>query len=258
MFLKVFKYHLPALIIIGVVILIGCLAYPHLPDMIPTHFDIAGNPDHYTEKGAFGYLFFAFLLVLFCFTFAFDLFYFQRVLGGRLMAATNWGMQSVMAVIYLSSIAYPLGIIDNFLEGMATGFIAIGAVFTALYLNAKRRLDDEVVGLDNSPYFERVKPSPLMILLFFARPFFPNYIIQTREELRILGTLYDFRRRWDEIEGVKDINLVRASFFPIKLTTKFSGVVEIVIKNRKSGVTITPEDKDAFMKSAEAFLPNLK
>ena len=58
MYLKVFKYHLPALVIIGVVALIGYYAYPHLPDLIPTHFDIAGNPDHYSEKGTFGYLFF--------------------------------------------------------------------------------------------------------------------------------------------------------------------------------------------------------
>jgi hypothetical protein len=163
-----------------------------------------------------------------------------------------------MAVIYLSSIAYPLGIIDNFLEGMAAGLGIMGIVFASLYFKAKNNLDAGVLGLESSPYFERVKLAPIMIPLFFARPYFPNYIIQTREELMILGTLYDFRRKWDEIESVSDKSLFKASFFPIKLATKFSGVVEIVMKKRRTTVIITPEDKEAFMKSADAFLSNLK
>ncbi len=254
MYLKVFKYHLPALIIIGVVALIGYYAHPHLPDLIPTHFDIAGNPDHYSEKGEFECVFFGFMLAFFLFILAFDIFYFYRVFQGKIMAATNWGMQGIMGIIYLSAIAFPLGIIDNFLEGMVVGLGIIGIVFTSLYLNIKSKLDEEIVGLDTSPYFERVKLSIIMMPLFFARPYFPNYIIQTKEELRILGTLYDFRLKWDDIKIIRDKNPFRASFFPIKLATKFSGVVEIVLKNRRSSVIITPENREAFIKSANGFL----
>lgn len=255
MYLKVFKYHLPALIIIGVVFLIGYCAYPHLPDLIPTHFDIVGNPDHYSDKGTFGYLYFVFILAFFFFIFAFDVLYFYRIFESKIMAATNWGMQGTMAIIYLSAIAYPLGIIDNFLEGMAIGFIAIGIVFTSLYLHAKKKLDEETLGLDSSPYFERVKLSPFMMFLFFTRPYLPNYIIQTREGLRILGTLYDFSLGWEEIDSVRETNLFKGSFSPVKLTTKFSGVVEIVVKNKGgAGVIITPEDRDAFINSVKGFL----
>lgn len=254
MYLKVFKYHLPALIIIGVVALAGYYAYPHLPDLIPTHFDIAGNPDHYSEKGTFGYLFFVLDLVFFFFIFGIDILYFYRIFEGKMMAATNWFMQSIMGVIYLSAVAFPLGIIDNFLEGMVVGLGIIGIVFTSLYLNAKSKLDEETIGLENSPYFERVKLSPIMLPLFFARPYFPNYIIQTREELRILGTLYDFRRKWDDIKIVRDKSPFRGSLFPIKLSTKFNGIVEIVMKKRSSTVVITPEDREAFVKCANGFL----
>ncbi|MBN1574160.1 MAG: DUF1648 domain-containing protein [Deltaproteobacteria bacterium] len=256
MYLKVFKYHLPALIILGIVALIGYYAYPHLPDLIPTHFDIAGNPDHYSEKGTFGPLFFVILFAFFLFILAFDLFYFSRMVEGKIMAATNWGMQGIMAVIYLSTIAYPLGIIDNFLAGMAAGLFAMGVVFTSLYLGAKRRLDDEAIRLESSPYFERVKPSLLMRLIFFVRPYLPNYIIQTKEGLRILGTLYDLRLKWDEIEDIRPASPVRGSFSFVKLSTKFTGVVEIVLRNRRSSVIITPEDREAFVKCAKGFLSN--
>jgi hypothetical protein len=254
MYLKVFKYHLPALIIIGAVALIGYYAYPHLPDLIPTHFDVAGNPDHYSEKGTFGPLFFLILFAFFLFTLAFDLFYFCRIVEGKILAATNWGMQGIMGIIYLSSIAYPLGIIDNFLHGMGAGLVVMGIVFGSLYLGAKRRLDDEAAILENSPYFERVKPSLLMRLLFFIRPYLPNYIVQTKEELRIMGALYDLRLGWDEIEDVREAGLARGSFSFVKLSTKFTGVVEIVLKKRGSSVIITPERREAFVKCAGGFL----
>lgn len=114
--LTVLKKHIPALTIIIAVILIGSFVYPFLPDVIPSHFDIKGNPDAYFEKD-FSFVFFIFMLVLFIIILAIDLLFLYPILPGWIMAVTNWSIQGIMAVIYLSVLAFALGFIGNFLIG---------------------------------------------------------------------------------------------------------------------------------------------
>lgn len=48
---KIFKQeNIKLWIMFAITLIIGLVSYSHLPDQIPTHFDVAGNPDDYSGK----------------------------------------------------------------------------------------------------------------------------------------------------------------------------------------------------------------
>ncbi len=254
MFLKVIRKHLPALVIVIVVILLGIIVYPMIPDQIPTHFDGKGNPDKYGGKGSFSTPFFVFMVIFFIIIFVIDTVFIYGILPGSLMASVNWVFQGLMAVIYLSTVAFVLGIIGNFLYGFAFGVGVMAIVFTSLYFKAKGDLDARVTGLFGSLYFEKVRFLPIVWLFFFLAPYFPRYIIQTQSGIRVMGVLYDVEFAWENIQDIRPASVFSGiSGFALRLNSSLSGLVRITLKGKRTKVILSPRDREAFIETAGRF-----
>jgi hypothetical protein len=255
MLLEVTRRHLPALVIVIAAVLLGIIVYPMMPDQIPTHFDAKGNPDKYDSKISFYTLFFTFMVIFFVIIIVIDRVSVYGILPGNLMASVNWVLQGFMAVIYLSTIAVALGVIENFLYGFAFGVGIMVIVLAPLYFKAKGDIDTRVIGLFGSPYFEKVRFSPIIRAIFFIVPYFPRYIIQTTSGIRVIGVLYDVEFAWEDIQDIKSAPASSGiSGLSLRLNTKFSGLVGITLDGKRTKLILSPKDRKAFIETAGRFL----
>jgi hypothetical protein len=254
MILESYKRHVPALVVMLVAAGSWAALLPSLPDpmivrcafsKVPVISDAPIIP----FVAMCGFMVMSHVVVVLI-----DLLLFARVVPGYIMALVDWIAEGVTAVFYLSILADGANILPCAV-GLAGGAALLLVILGILYRRSAESVQQKAGPLYDAPYFERVKPSLITILLFFLRPLFPSYIIIAPEGIRLMGILYDVTYPWNRIERVKKGDLF-ASFSnrPIKLNQRFSDTVEIHLRDRRNYPLISVADRDRFLGTADRFL----
>lgn len=251
------RFHLPALMIILVVMIGGVVLLPSLPEEVPIHFDAAGNPDAYGPSTSVVILFSVFMLGMFAFTLISDIFLVSPVLPGKMMAAINVIIAATMSVVYGTALAMNIGKLKNMNIGLAFGFLTIFAVGLLFYFTAVRRLDESASALGSVEYFEKTSPSWFYYLFFFTIPLVPRYLLLSDRGIGILGVLYRVTIPWNDVESVTEMNLGtggKKAGLPVKIYHTFANLVLIRITGKKASIIISPERREEYLRIVGDFM----
>jgi hypothetical protein len=254
MILESYKRHVPALIIMLAAAGSWAALLPSLPDPMTVRCAFSKAPvfsgppiEPFLAMCGFMVMSHAVIVLI-------DLLLFARVLPGYIMASTDWIAEGFTAVFYLSILAdgaklLPCGV------GIVIGAVALLVILAVLYRRSAESVEQKARPLFDAPYYERVRASLMTVLLFFIRPLFPSYIIIVPEGIRLMGVLYDVTYHWDRIAQVKKGDILsNFSNRPIKLYQRFSGIVEIRLKDRRNYPVISVADRDRFLETAARFM----
>jgi len=251
------RAHLPALVIILVVIASGVLLFPSLPEEIPIHFDGAGNPDAYGPSMSVVILFSVFMLGMFAFTLIADIYLVYPVLPGRLMGAINGVIAATMSVVYGTALAAALEKLENINIGLAFGFLAVFGTCFVLYFFEVRRLDESASALCSVEYFEKTRPAWFYYLFFFSLPLIPRYLLLSNREICILGALYRVTIPWYDVESVTAVGISsggKKAGLPVKIYHTFTNLVLISFTGKKPTIIISPGKREEYLRIAGDFL----
>jgi len=251
------RHHLPALLIIIVVIIAGVLVLPSLPEEVPIHYDAAGNPDAYGPPTTVVILFSIFLPGMFVFILLSDILMVYRILPGRLMAAANTICAATMSVVYGTALAVNLVRIESIAAGLTIGFAAVFGACFVLYFREARRLDESTAALGSPAYFEKTRPSWFFYLFFFTIPLVPRYLLLNETGIGILGVLYRVTIPWYDVESVTAMGLTQGgkkTGLPVKIYHKLTDLVLIRITGKKSSLIISPEKREEYLRTASSFM----
>ena len=251
------RHHLPALVIVLVVIAGGVLLLPFLPGEVPVHFDAAGNPDAYGPSTSVVILFSVFLLGMFAFTLLIDIFLVSPVLPGKMMAAINTITIATISVVYGTALAMDIEKIERMNACLASGFLTIFFVCLLLYFTAARRLDESASSFRSAEYFEKTSPSWLYYLFFFSIPLIPRYLLLSSRGVGILGVLYRVTIPWYDVESVTAMGLTtggKKAGLPVKIYHTFTNLVLVRITGKKASIIISPRERDEYLRIAGEYL----
>ncbi|MBN1882293.1 MAG: DUF1648 domain-containing protein [Deltaproteobacteria bacterium] len=247
------RSHLPAFVIVLIVIVVGVLLLPSLPEEVPIHYDRAGNPDASGPATLVVTLFSASMLGMFIFMLISDIFLVYPVLPGKMMAAINAVIAATMSVVYGTALAMDLGKIENMNTGLVLGFLIIIAVCLFLYFAAARRLDESVSALGSVEYFEKTSPSWFYYLFIFAIPLIPRYLLLSDRGIGILGVLYRITIPWYDVDSVTAMDLTtggKKAGLPVKIYHTFTNLVLVRITGKKASIIISPREREKYLRIA--------